>query len=50
MDRIKVIQSIVDKIKARMYLEIGVEFGTTFFYIKANRKIAVDPEFKISLK
>ncbi|MFH1822950.1 MAG: class I SAM-dependent methyltransferase [Patescibacteria group bacterium] len=28
-------------------MEIGVEFGTSFLKIKAKRKIAIDPEFKV---
>lgn len=50
MNRIEVIQKIIDKINAKTYLEIGVEFGSTFSKVKAERKIAVDPEIKISWK
>lgn len=50
MDRIEVIKKIIKKNKAKTYLEIGVEFGTVFSKIRAKRKIAVDPEMKISLK
>jgi glycosyltransferase involved in cell wall biosynthesis len=50
MNRIDIIKKIVEKIKAKTYLEIGVEYGTVFYQIKAKRKIAVDPEFKISWK
>lgn len=44
------IKQIIEKNQTKTYLEIGVEFGTVFSKIKAKRKIAVDPEMKISLK
>ena len=47
LDRVQVIQTIIDRIKAKTYLEIGVEGGHTFLRIRAKKKIAVDPEFKI---
>ncbi|KKR03512.1 MAG: hypothetical protein UT31_C0018G0003 [Parcubacteria group bacterium GW2011_GWF2_39_13b] len=50
MERFEVIQKIIDKISAKAYLEIGVEYGTVFMRIKAREKIAVDPELKISGK
>ncbi len=50
MHRIEVVQKIINKINGKLYLEIGVEFGTLFFRIKAREKIAVDPEFRFSLK
>jgi hypothetical protein len=50
MNRVEVIKKIIEKNKAKTYLEIGVEFGTVFSKIKAKRKIAVDPELKISWK
>ena len=50
MNRIEIVQKIINKINAKKYLEIGVEFGTLFFRIKADEKIAVDPQFKFSLK
>ena len=50
MNRIEVIQKIIDRINAKTYLEIGVEFGSTFSKVKGKRKIAVDPELKISRK
>lgn len=45
MKRTEVIQKIIDKIKARTYLEIGVSRGSNFFPIKIRRKIGVDPRF-----
>lgn len=50
MKRIEVIQRIIDTVGAKTYLEIGVEFGTVFSRINAPKKIAVDPEFRLSLK
>lgn len=45
MNRTDVIQRIIDKNKAKTYLEIGVADGTNFFPIRARQKIAVDPNF-----
>jgi len=44
MNRIQVINSIIDKKKAQTYLEIGVQTGNCFNNIKCPKKIAVDPE------
>ena len=45
MNKIEVIQKIIEKKNAKTYLEIGVASGDCFFNIKASRKIAVDIEF-----
>ncbi|WP_412984313.1 class I SAM-dependent methyltransferase [Pontimicrobium sp. IMCC45349] len=45
MHRTELIQNIIDRGKKKTYLEIGVNNGSTFFRIKCNKKIAVDPEF-----
>lgn len=50
MNKKEVIQKILDKKKARTYLEIGVASGNNFFQINARHKIAVDPDFKFSKK
>ena len=50
MNKINVIQKIIDKKKARTYLEIGVSQGVSFMPIKARHKIAVDPKFAITRK
>jgi hypothetical protein len=42
-----VIQSIINRIQARTYLEIGVQRGKNFLQINAPFKIAIDPHFKI---
>jgi hypothetical protein len=43
MDRIQVIQYLLNIIDGKTYLEIGVEYGKSFCPIAAQRKIAVDP-------
>ena len=48
MKRTDVIQKIIDKKKARNYLEIGVATGDNFFPIKAKNKTAVDPAFNFA--
>ena len=50
MDRLDVIQQIIDRIKAECYLEIGVKKGKAFLKIRAQKKIGVDPNFKIKAK
>lgn len=49
MRRDEIIQSIIDTLKARTYLEIGVQRGKNFFVINAPHKIAVDPKFIFGL-
>ena len=53
LQRFDMIQACINTIKKRKkevnYLEIGVETGFCFFMIKANRKLAVDPEFTIKI-
>ena len=46
MDRIEIIQSLIDKCKATSYLEIGVQNGNCFSAIKCEHKIGIDPESK----
>ncbi len=43
MNRFNVIQSCIDALGGRVYLEIGIKRGETFFKVRARRKIAVDP-------
>jgi hypothetical protein len=50
MDRLDILQEIVNRQKARTYLEIGVKKGKVFLNIKARKKIAVDTHFKIDMK
>lgn len=47
MDRITIIQKIIDKNKANTYLEIGVLAGDAFLRIKVKNKWGVDPHFII---
>ncbi|HLX93579.1 MAG TPA: class I SAM-dependent methyltransferase [Puia sp.] len=46
MDRLFILQTLMKKKRLRNYLEIGVSNAHTFFKIKSNFKIAVDPEFR----
>ncbi len=50
MNRISIIQYLIDKYDYRRYLEIGVQKGKSFLPIKCKKKIAVDPQFQISFK
>ena len=50
MNRLDVIQRIINHKKANTYLEIGVKKGKAFLEIRARKKIAIDPLFKISRK
>ena len=47
MNRIQIIQTLLDRIVGKTYLEIGSQNGDSFFKICAKRKLAVDPKFKI---
>lgn len=48
MNRLTVIQAVINAKQAQSYLEIGVNNGAVFFRVKAKRKIAVDPRFAFS--
>ena len=43
MNRTDIINAIARKIKAKSYLEIGVDNGINFASIKCDRKVGVDP-------
>lgn len=47
MDRVELIQKLIRAGGFERYLEIGCETGASFFPIRARRKIAVDPAFRI---
>lgn len=47
MNRIELVQALIDKKNYKTYLEIGVEKGISFHPIKCEQKIAVDPKFRI---
>ncbi len=49
MKRDKIIQEVIDTLKAKTYLEIGVQRGKNFFSIKAPFKVAVDPHFMFGM-
>ena len=46
MNRLDVLQVIVDKIQAETYLEIGVNRGQVISHLRCPRKIGVDPAFQ----
>jgi hypothetical protein len=50
MNRLEIVQTVIDDRRARTYVEIGVKKGKVFLHIKARKKLAVDPVLKISLK
>jgi Methyltransferase domain len=50
MDRIELIQKLINKFGFKRYLEIGVLDGYVFFQLKCKNKIAVDPEFQFDSK
>ena len=50
MDKIDIIQNLIDAQGAKIYLEIGVGNGQCFLQIKASRKIGVDIKFSLSYK
>lgn len=49
MNRIEVIQKIIDRTGAQNYLEIGSAGGEGFLAIRAKRKVAVDRNLKVPL-
>jgi len=50
MKKEEIIQRVVNKIKAKLYLEIGVQRGKNFYKIIAPEKIAIDPKFMIGYR
>ena len=50
MERLQLIQQLIDKRQYTSYLEIGVLGGNNFFPVKCAKKIAVDPQFKFNWK
>ncbi|APU69100.1 class I SAM-dependent methyltransferase [Christiangramia flava] len=50
MDRISLINYLINKYNFSTYLEIGVQKGKSFFPIKCKKKIGVDPYLKIDNK
>lgn len=50
MERLEVIQTLINKKKLQRYLEIGVLGGGVFFHVRCWKKVAVDPEFRFNWK
>jgi len=50
MNRVHVLQTIIDRLGARRYLEIGVQSGDTLFPLRVRKKLAVDPRFLITTR
>ena len=50
MNRLQVIQRIIDKISAKTYIEIGVGYGEILLNVKAESKVGVDPQYYFSRK
>jgi len=50
MNRIQIVQGILNRLAGKTYLEIGTERGYSFFPIQAERKLAVDPKLKLRIK
>ena len=48
MDRIDILRRIAAALNARHYLEIGVSKGESFFPLRVARKVAVDPNPRLS--
>ncbi len=46
MNRIAVIQQLLDKLQGTFYLEIGVDKGESFLPIQVTKKVGVDPQPK----
>lgn len=44
MNRIKIVQALIQRLKAKTYLEIGVSRGHAFLSVTCPRKIGVDPK------
>ncbi|MDJ0843862.1 MAG: class I SAM-dependent methyltransferase [Crocosphaera sp.] len=47
INRTTIIQNLIEQKQAKIYLEIGVSTGNNFLQIRADKKMAVDPQFKI---
>ena len=50
MQRIDILQELINKNNYKRYVEIGTYKGTTILTLKCETKIAVDPKIKISWK
>ncbi|MBO2544284.1 class I SAM-dependent methyltransferase [Salegentibacter sp. BDJ18] len=50
MTRTELLQQLIDKNRYKSYLEIGTFQGKSFLPLKINKKVAIDPSFKIKKK
>jgi hypothetical protein len=50
LDRVQLLQNIINRIRSRHYMEIGIKNGDTFLKIRSRRKFAIDPNYRVSLK
>lgn len=50
MNKLTIIQSVIDRLGAHTYLEIGVQKAKNFYKVKAPFKIAIDPAFRLKMK
>lgn len=50
MERLKIINKVIEKLEVENYLEIGVFKGNLFDAVRAKRKTGVDPNFLIPRK
>lgn len=50
MERLKIINKVIEKLQVENYLEIGVFKGNLFDAVRAKRKTGVDPKFLIPRK
>ena len=50
MNRLTVLQKIINRFKAKTYLEIGVQTGVIISNINASKKIGIDPNFSFPKK
>lgn len=50
MNRLNVIQQVINKINAKTYIEIGIGYGEILLNIKAADKVGVDPRYYFSKK
>ncbi|MCJ7934330.1 MAG: hypothetical protein MUW56_11995 [Chryseobacterium sp.] len=47
MNRVRLINSIIQKANFKKYLEIGTRSGTSLYAVNCKNKIAIDPNFII---
>jgi hypothetical protein len=50
MNRLDIIQIVINRLKAKTFLEIGIKKGKVFLKVKARKKMGIDPIIKINRK